>query len=123
MTYFIIFTLLFWGAQSAALFFFLQMTKEGQLLDILFGWDKMLNKLYNSEKKWKNLLEKALGGCNICTAFWMSPICFALYCLFAHSLGIWVISGVLPNLIWFWAYWVIGGSVSFHLLKKDDYGL
>lgn len=71
-------TLFFAFAQMAALWLFQRMIARDGLLDQLFGWQKMLDNLYGG-KKWQQLLGKALGECEMCTAFWFQFPWYALY--------------------------------------------
>lgn len=123
MIYFLIFTLLFWAAHCAFLFFFFIMIQAGQALDILFNYQNLLRRFYASDKTWKNLLGKAIGDCELCTTFWTSPLMFLLYYLFVNSLGYWIVEGVTANLIWFFVYWVLSGSIAFYYTKPKENGL
>ncbi len=90
--------------------------QEGQMLDLLFGWQKMLAKLYGSNKPWKNLLGKALGDCEMCTAFWFMPAWYALYWVMSR----WVLhqfitdkvehnlAKILVGIVWYFVFHSIG---------------
>jgi len=79
MLAFILATVLFLIAGNGILKIFFDMIQPEGALDIFFGWQKMLAKLYKSENKFAHLLEKALGGCEQCTAFWFMPVWFFMY--------------------------------------------
>lgn len=79
MLTFIFVTIAFVVAGLCWLRLFAIMIAPGQILDMLFGWQAMLERLYSSPKRWKNLLCKALGDCEVCTAYWFQPIWFLAY--------------------------------------------
>lgn len=84
---FLLITVAFVAGGLCWLRLFAIMISRGQILDMLFGWQNMLERLYGSDKKWKNLLGKALGDCEVCTAYWFQPVWFAAYWLFCrHAL-------------------------------------
>ena len=118
MIYFIIYTIIFILAHCAALYFFLIMIQEGQALDILLGWQKMLDKLYGSDKKWKYLLYKVLGGCTICTSFWSAPLVYIGYFTVTNNVGYWAVYGFTPNLVWLWVFWVTSACAAFTFVSN-----
>lgn len=115
---FIIISLLFLIAGNAMLKIFFEMIQSGGALDIVFGWQKMLERLYGSTKKWKQLLGKALGDCERCTAFWFMPFWFICYYAFSNLvLHRWITTGLdaiwaicLINWIWLSLFWSIGAQ-------------
>lgn len=80
---FLLLTVFFAVAQMAALWLFHRMIAPGGMFDILFGWQKMLERLYGG-KTWQQLLGKALGDCEMCTAFWFQVPWYVLYFLFCR---------------------------------------
>lgn len=84
MLTFLLYTLIMWLAGNCILYLFMQMIQPEGALDVVFGWQKMLAKLYESPSKGKQLLGKALGDCQMCTAFWFMPVWFCLYWLLSR---------------------------------------
>lgn len=92
------------------------MIAPGQVFDMLFNWQDMLTRLYQSPKKWKNLLGKALGDCEVCTAYWFQPIWFAAYYVFCRlalhyfitdEVGGWA-GKIAVGLLWYLVFHGIG---------------
>lgn len=126
MLIFILITLLFLSAGACVLRLFFAMIQDGGALDVLFGWQKMLSRLYGSQSKFKNLLGKALGDCRQCTAFWFMPFWFLCYYAFCKLvLGYWVTDSLekwyaigIVNYIWLAVFWSIGGVSGFYFNNK-----
>lgn len=117
---FLIYTLIMWFAGNCILKIFQQMTADGGALDVVFGWQKMLAKLY-SGGKWAQLLGKALGDCPVCTAFWFMPFWFVVYYFMAPIFVEWPITGGW-NIVWYFVFHsigaVVGGIVLLVKLRK-----
>lgn len=62
---------------------FFIMIAEGGALDVVFGWQDMLGRLYGGNK-FQKLLGKALGDCKQCTSFWMAVPWFFTYWSFSY---------------------------------------
>lgn len=126
MLEFLIITILFIAAGIGALSIFYAMIQEGGALDLVFGWQKMLDRLYRSEKKSARLLENALGGCQRCTAFWFMPVWYLCYALVSKcAFHVWITSRVhnwalviIINVIWYALYHIIGAMAGYKALLK-----
>lgn len=69
--------------------------QSGQWLDKLFKWQKGLDNLFSK----KSLLEKPLGGCEICFKHWVIFFCFWVYYLFFKTSDIaWVTDSIMINI-------------------------
>ncbi len=116
MLIFLLWTIIFWMAGNCVLKIFYVAIQEGQMLDMLFGWQKMLANLYGSNKQWKNLMGKALGDCEMCTAFWFMPGWYALYWLmsrlvlhqFITDRVDSVVAKVVVGIVWYLVFHSIG---------------
>lgn len=127
---FIIITILFFLAGGFAFRTFWAMIQPGGAFDIAFGWQKMMGNLYDKASqgdKRAELLEKVLGGCEQCTAFWFMPIWYGMYYGFCKIvLQYWVtdhlsnwIAIVFINWVWMALFWSIGAVLGlFMILKK-----
>lgn len=82
---FLLYTIVFWASGSAIIKLFFKAIQRGQLLDQLFGWADMLERLYASDRRWKNNLGKALGDCQMCTSFWFTFLWFWVYYFFSRN--------------------------------------
>lgn len=101
---FLITTVLFIIAGNGIVKIFFEMIQDGGALDVLFGWQKMLAKLYAKEKKTSQLLEKMLGGCERCFSFWFMPTWFFTYCLTSkYAFHMWVTDAITHSGFWHWA--------------------
>lgn len=118
LTNFLLLTMIFWFAGMCILDLFFKMIQPDGLLDVTFGWQKMLEHLYSASKPLQ-LLGKALGDCRMCTAFWFMPIWFTLYVLSTSMLLHWWISDmvhaivlkIMLNIIWYIVFHSIGAVV------------
>lgn len=118
MLTFIVYTVFFLVAGNCLFSIFMRMIQPGGALDEVFGWQSMLARFYRSDKKAVRLLEKALGGCKECAAFWFMPGWFVLYYLFCrHVLHFFptdvvhpVWAKVLIFIAWNSAFWGIGAA-------------
>jgi hypothetical protein len=80
----LIITLLFWFVGMFYITFLWKMMQDGEMFDILFKWGKLRNWLYAGTPFMK-LLENAIGGCAMCTAFWWSlPWACFYFCYSGH---------------------------------------
>lgn len=70
-------------AGNAILKIFFIAIQEGQILDMAFGWQRILKDLYASDKKWKNLLGKAMGDCQLCVSAWFMNVWTIAYYFFS----------------------------------------
>jgi hypothetical protein len=126
MLIFLLWTIIFWMAGNCVLKIFYIAIQEGQMLDLLFGWQKMLANLYGSKQQWKNLLGKALGDCEMCTAFWFMPAWYALYWLmskivlhqFITDRVEHLLSKVLVGVVWYLVFHSIGAICGLLSLTK-----
>lgn len=92
-------------AYGMVLRLFFTMIEEGGALDVVFGWQKMLARLYSGNKA-QQLIGKALGDCKVCTSFWFAIPWFFLYWSFSH-----ILFGYYPTMeieSWFW-------KITFHV--------
>lgn len=81
--------LLFVAASNFALRIIYEMIQHDGAIDVIFGWQKILAKLYRGNKA-QQLLGKALGDCERCMSFWFMPIWFFAFYLFAkYVMGVW----------------------------------
>lgn len=109
------------------------MIQPGGALDIVFGWQRMLEDLYGSDKRWKNLLGKALGDCQQCTSFWFMPLWYLCYYAFCKIVvNVWVTDGIdawwkiaFVNWLWMTVFWSIGAvfGLMVVLFKKAKSGV
>lgn len=125
MLIYLIVTILFWAAGACMLKWFMLMIEQGGALDVVFGWQKMLHRLYNGTPA-QELLGKALGDCIKCTSFWFMPIWFACYYIvskyaFHHwitdTVHNWICIGII-NMIWYCLFHGIGGMIGFYAVTK-----
>jgi hypothetical protein len=81
-----------------------------QWADAVFGYQKMLNRLYDSPKKLYNtLLFKILGGCEVCFAHFLAVLWFVGYVVCSTAiLDYWVTDEVhhawqtiIVNIVWY----------------------
>lgn len=123
---FLLYTAIFMVAGLCILSTFYAMQAEGGALDVVFGWQKMLNRLYNGNKA-QQLLGKALGDCQQCTSFWFMFLWFFAYWGFCRLVlgwyitdvaGWWLWKGII-GFIWYSVFHSIGAvSGLFSLLKR-----
>lgn len=120
---YLIYTLFFIAAANCSLRILYEMIQPEGLLDIVFGWQKMLSKLYGGNKA-QQLLGKALGDCMRCMSFWYMPMWYVFYYLFCeHVMGIWITDNVTStiatffvNWLWLAVFWSVGAQTGFLLL-------
>lgn len=128
MMSFLIVTVLFWLAGSCILKLFFFMIQQGGALDVVFGWQRMLNRLFNGNRR-QQLLGKALGDCQMCTSFWFMPFWFICYYFFCKVvMHHWVTDSVSGsfywpkvigiNILWYWLFHAIGAMVGLVGLTK-----
>lgn len=118
MFYFIVFTIIFLLAHGAFMDTFFNMIAPNGMLDITLKWQRMLERLYNSEHIAFNLLGKALGDCERCACFWAGGLWTAMYYLCVSALGFWQIESTVANIIWLWVVWVSNGTYSLWFVNK-----
>jgi len=116
MLIFILYTLIFWFAGNCILRIFHFAIQPEQALDMIFGWQRMLNNLYESNNKALNLLGKALGDCQMCMSFWFMILWYWAYFFTIRSLGLWPFDGILTNIIWYIAFHSIGTVAGLFIL-------
>lgn len=117
--------ILFWLSGAALLKWFHFMILPNGAIDVVFGYQKFLNKLYNGST-YQQLIGKALGDCEMCMSFWFSFIWFFVFYGFCKILlGTWVTNyqsnaGVIIflNLCAFVLFQPICGFVCFYALTK-----
>lgn len=97
MLIFFLYTVFYLIGLSCGIKIFHLSIQPEQALDMIFGWQKMLNYLYESQSKLKNLLGKALGDCEKCMSFWASVIATIIY---RFTIPNWEIKGALANMAW-----------------------
>lgn len=122
----VILTILFWGFSIALSRFVLIAISEGQIFDYLFGWQKMLNKMYGSTNKAVNMLGKFLGECDVCLMHHTSIWAFFMYYAICKLVGnVWITDGItvlwqqcLVNLIWYLVFVFIAWYLSLKLNSK-----
>lgn len=113
MLTFLLYTVVFWFAGGCILWLFNLMIQPDGALDVVFGWQKMLAKLYNGSK-WQQLLGKALGDCPQCTAFWFMPFWYGVYVLFMNVvIGYWITTSIGGNIVWYIVFHAIGAVAGF----------
>ena len=131
MILFIIISVIFCLAATCMLKWFFTMIQPEGALDIAFGWQKMLQRLYNGSK-WQQLRGKALGDCQMCTCFWFMPLWFAFYYIFSKlivhywitdalhvpNIFIYWLGVCLVNLSWYACFHSIGAMVGLVTLNK-----
>lgn len=128
MLIFLLLTIISWFAGNCVLLLFFQMIQPGEALDIVFKWQKMLERLYGGSAA-QRLLGKALGDCQKCFAFWFMPLWFAVYYGLSKLLtGSWI-TDFSPKydfwvvLIWYCIYHstgaITGAWTLFKFGKKD----
>jgi hypothetical protein len=116
MLIFLLYTILFFCGTAALVKVLHQSIQEGEWLDTLFGWQRMLSRLFQSPKRWKRDLAKPLGDCAFCFSHAVTFICFWFYVLFAHTvLHFWIswpvhylFAKVIINIGWYVLYGSIG---------------
>lgn len=122
MLYFLLFTLIAWIATACmtkVLFFSIQ---DGQWLDSLFGWQKMLTRMGNDN----SILYKPLGGCEMCFSHMIAFISFWIY-VFVMRIGfdMWVTDSIdsfwiaaAINTIWYLVYVAISCNINLYFITQ-----
>lgn len=106
-----------WFAGVCILKVFMQMIAPDGALDVVFGYQKLLGKLY-SGNKFEQLLGKAIGDCQMCTAFWFMPVWYAAYAFVSNTvLDYWISSNILVNIIWYFVFHSIGAVIGAFILS------
>lgn len=122
LTDFLLLTLFFYFAENCLTTLFLEMIKKDAPIDILWkfltghSYQDMLANLFDSDKKWKQNLGKAIGDCPMCTVFWIQLIWYPVYFLFTWCILHWWISTsvhniflkIVINFIWYIVFHCIG---------------
>lgn len=116
----LLYSLLFLAANVAMGRFALLAVAPENMLDILFGWQNMLNRMWSSKNKLVKLLEKMLGGCNMCLLHMVSIMSYIMYAVCLNIVGhAWItdyVSGsvwkVVINIIWYIVFVSIGWFIS-----------
>ncbi len=125
MLIFILITIMFLIAGNGIVKIFFEMIRPGGALDVVFKWQKMLNKLYAKQTKVSLLLENALGGCERCFTFWFMPFWFICYFIVTRfAFHVWItdwcnslLISILINIIWYGVFHILGAMCGFLLLK------
>jgi hypothetical protein len=122
----LLYTILVIPAFGFMMRFFFQMIEPGGALDVVFGWQKMLDKLYRGGKVSK-LLEKALGGCKLCCTFWMAVPYFFAYWAFSRILfdyyptdGMVWWKAIAFHVFWYVVIHVLVAGVGFAILTAKN---
>lgn len=124
MLSFLLYTLLFWVGTACAARVAYFSIQPGQWVDSIFGWQRMLDRLYASTQPWRRALEKILGGCEMCFSHFVAFCSFWLYVIFAHQvLHFWITSPVsgwgwkiIVNIIWYLLYGSMGTILNLHTI-------
>ena len=133
MLNFFLFTLVFWAFAACVSWLLYYSIQQGQWLDRIFDWQKMLHGLYMRGGGWA-LLAKPLGDCLLCFthsitffSFWFYPFFSRLILGFwftdmyegrdVDDLAAWAIRTAL-NIGWFIVYDSIGTTGGYFLTKK-----
>lgn len=119
MLIFFFVTMLFIFGQGGFMFFFFKMTAVNGMLDILFKWQTMLDKLYGSKYIAFQLLGKALGNCDLCSCFWWSLPSFFMLKYISCALDVWPFSGIISTIIWLWVFWTLSAYFSYYFVTKS----
>lgn len=125
---FILLTLIFWFAGNAVLKILFVMIQRGGAIDIMFNWQDRLDKWYDKASrgsKWYKWLHDALGGCQMCTSFWIMPAWFTVYAVFTKLVFGWFITDYVHSFIakvfvgwvWFIVFWSVGAILGLFALK------
>lgn len=117
--------LLFCLAGCCIIKWFSFMIQSGGMLDVLFGYQRMLNSLYNGNI-YQQLFGKAIGDCQMCMCFWFSVIWYWFFYGFCKfHLNIWVTDFVFThfaiaflNITAFLLFQPICGMLCFFTLTK-----
>lgn len=127
----LLYSLLFLAANVAMGRFALLAVAPENMLDILFGWQSMLNKMWESKNKIVKLLEKMLGGCNMCLLHMVSIVSYIMYYIASTKIGhVWVtdyVTGsiwkVVINIIWYIVFvsiaWFISVKININEKAKE----
>lgn len=132
MLTFLLFSLLCIASGNLVLKFFFEMSKTGGALDIMFGWQAMLERLYakgslqNKSAKFYMWAESALGGCEKCTSFWFMPLWYICYYITSKfGFHMWVTDGIqnwgliiFVNWFWYSIFHSIGAATGYFTLIK-----
>jgi len=103
MLTFLLLTIMFLLAGNGIVKIFFEMIQDGGALDVVFGWQKILKKLYAKESKVAHLLESMLGGCKRCFSFWFMPTWFLFYCITSkYAFHIWITDLITHSGFWHW---------------------
>ena len=88
ITFFILtlFALIGTASFAKVIYFSIQ---QGQWIDSIFGWQKMLERVSFKSGAWNSILYKALGGCEFCFSHFISLLCFVFYVVILHSNEFW----------------------------------
>jgi hypothetical protein len=113
---FLILTVIFWYAGNCILRLFFAMIQPDAMLDRVFGYRKLLDRLYGAENKYLRSLGDALGNCQLCISFWFMPLWFICYWIFTRISLDWFITDkaesiagkIFIGLIWYMAFHAIG---------------
>lgn len=129
---FILISFMFLLAEMAIMRWIIELIKEDAPVDIFWkwltgrSWQDMLRDLYESNKKWKNNLGKALGDCQMCLSFWFAPVWFFIYFAFCKIvLGYWITGDIeswwgviFVNCVWYWIFHALGSMAGWISLMK-----
>lgn len=116
MLTFFLYTILFWIAGGCFARYYFLAIQHGKILDVLFGYQNMLERLFSKGGKWR-LIENMLGGCEMCYCSFAALLWFAPYVMFTYTVGnVWLPFGsigaaIAVNLIWGLVY----TSIQFNL--------
>lgn len=131
MLTFLLYTLLFSMAGMCWVRVMTILIQPMQLLDMIFGWQKMLNRLANSPVKRNQGLAKILGDCEVCWSHFLTFIWFFVYTFImnvvihhwitdfitAHGI-LWWILALITDFIWYIVFCSMGTIFSLWALVK-----
>lgn len=109
MLNFFLYTILFLVAGACASRYFYLSAQPEQVVDVVFGWQNMLQNLHDKGKYW-GLLAKGLGDCEMCYCSLTAVGWFTLYALFMNvAINTWIptnsiFSAIALNIIWYFVY-------------------
>lgn len=131
MLTFLLYTLLFSMAGMCWVRVMTILIQPMQLLDMIFGWQKMLNRLANSPVKRNQGLAKILGDCEVCWSHFLTFIWFFVYAFMmnivihhwitdfitAHGILHFILA-IITDFIWYIVFCSMGTIFSLWALVK-----
>ena len=118
MLTFIFYTIIFLLAIPSAIKIWHFAIQGGQALDLLFGYQKWLDRLYSSPSIIKNILGKMMGNCVMCMSFWASLIGTSIYFIFMINQNCWAVDGWINGAIWLLVFNFLCTILSVYFITK-----